>query len=95
MVTLQRVNVTDPDVAAPRRLQPAEADALLGAAILTDEGRQNPYDVSPHPGTAGALSVGPWIDHRGRLRGVPRGSAQPGVGSAGARHGAVARIEWA
>lgn len=43
MVTLQRVNVTDPDVAAPRRLQPAEADALLGAAILTDEGRQNPY----------------------------------------------------
>ncbi len=45
MVTLQRVNVTDPDVAAPRRLQPAEADALLGAAILTDEGRQNPYDA--------------------------------------------------
>jgi cytochrome P450 len=39
------VNVTDPDVAAPRRLQPAEADALLGAAILTDEGRQNPYDA--------------------------------------------------
>ncbi|MBK6502104.1 MAG: cytochrome P450 [Candidatus Microthrix sp.] len=39
------MNVTDPDVAAPRRLQPAEADALLGAAILTDEGRQNPYDA--------------------------------------------------